>query len=159
MPKCSSFFPSLYYYQRYTCTCSNVECKHVNNYTLHALFKENLSFEFFLSTMPRNAYIPMIKFRTSNFKLPIETGRWSNVSIHERKCNLCATNDLGNKFHYLLTCPFFENDRKELLEPYYFIRPNIIKYKELLTSRNKMVLIKLSKFMNIFITLKPISVK
>ena len=118
----------------------------------YALFKENLSFEFFLSTLPRNAYIPMIKFRTANFKLPIETGRWSNVPIHERKCNLCVKNDLCDEFHYLVTCLFFENDRKELLKPYYFPRPNIIKYKELLTSRNKMVLIKLSKFVNIIIS-------
>ena len=95
---------------------------------------------------------PMIMLRTANFKLPTETGRWSNVPIHERKCNLCVKNDLGDEFHYLLTCPFFKNDRKELLKPYYFTRPNIIKYKELLTSRNKMVLIKLSKFMNIIIS-------
>ena len=27
IPKCSSFLPPLHYYQRYTCTCYNVECK------------------------------------------------------------------------------------------------------------------------------------
>ena len=115
----------------------------------YSLFKDNLTYEHFLTTLPRNAYIPMIKFRTANFKLPIETGRWNNLPVYERKCNLCNKNDLGDEFHFLLTCPYFENDRKELLKPYYIRRPNVIKYKELMTSRNKTELGKLSTFMSI----------
>jgi len=45
--------------------------------------------------------ITICKLRTSNFKLPIETGRWSNVPIHERICTLCSENKIGYEFHYL----------------------------------------------------------
>ena len=114
-----------------------------------SFFKDNLTYEHFLTTGPRNAYIPMIKFRTANFKLPIETGRWNNLPVYERKCNLCNKNDLGDECHFLFTCPQFENDRKELLKPYNIRRPNVIKCKELMTSRNKTELGKLSMFMSI----------
>ena len=91
----------------------------------------------------------MVKFRTANFKLPIEIGRWDNVWINERKCTLCNTNDIGDSFHYLLRCPFFTPERTELLKPYFYIRPNIIKYKDLLSCKNKIVVQKLSKFMKL----------
>ena len=113
----------------------------------YSLFKESIGLETYLTTLPRNAYIPMVKFRTANFKLPIEIGRWENVSLDERKCYLCDKNDIGDDFHYLLICPFFLNERKDLIKPFYYTRPNIIKYKDLLTCKNKNVLINLSKMM------------
>ena len=115
----------------------------------YSLFKENVDFESYLTTLPKRFYIPLIKFRTANFKLPIETGRWENVNIEDRKCMLCDKNDLGDDFHYLLTCPYFEHDRTTLLKPYYYTRPNIIKYKELMTNKNTNEQINLSKFMKI----------
>ena len=62
---------------------------------------------------------------------------------------LCDKNDLGDDFHYLLTCPYFEHDRTTLLKAYYYTRPNIIKYKELMTNKNTNEQINLSKFMKI----------
>ena len=115
----------------------------------YSLFKENVDFESYLTTLPKRFYIPLIKFRTANFKLPIETGRWENVNIEDRKCMLCDKNDLGDDFHYLLTCPYFEHDRTTLLKAYYYTRPNIIKYKELMTNKNTNEQINLSKFMKI----------
>ena len=67
----------------------------------------------------------------------------------ERKCPLCNLNDIGDDFHYLLKCSFFETDRKELLKQYFYTRTNIIKFQHLLASTNKNILTKLSKFMKI----------
>lgn len=36
------------------------------------------------------------RFRTSNHKLPIETGRWNNVDRENRKCWLCNV-DIGDE--------------------------------------------------------------
>ncbi|MEW8546068.1 MAG: reverse transcriptase family protein [Candidatus Thiodiazotropha sp.] len=113
------------------------------------IFKHDQIFESYLITLPRYFYLPMIKFRTANHKLPIETGRWENISLQERKCVLCDKNDIGDELHYLLICPFFANERKELLKKYYYTRPNILKYKDLLTSKNKSELVNLSKFMKL----------
>jgi hypothetical protein len=43
------------------------------------------------------------KFRCSNIKFSIETGRWNGVPKHERICNLCE-NGIEDEFHYLFIC-------------------------------------------------------
>ena len=96
-------------------------------------------------------YLPLIKFRTSNHSLPIETGRWENVPFDDRKCQLCHKNELGDEFHYLFCCTYFETERKRHLKPYFYKRPNIIKLKELLASDNLATLKKLSEFVQIVI--------
>ena len=81
----------------------------------YALFKTDMELERYLLELPRNIYLPLLKLRTANHKLPVEKGRWDRTAHQDRKCNLCLTNDVGDEFHYLLTCPFFENERKEHL--------------------------------------------
>lgn len=117
-----------------------------NNYKL---FKDNQQFEAYLKILSRKNYTPLIKFRTGNHRLPVEVGRWEGIPYTKRKCTLCEKNDIGDEFHYLLICPTFATERNTLLKPYYFRRPNIITYKELLNTRNKIVLSKLSKFVQI----------
>ena len=115
----------------------------------YSYFKSDLSFVSYLITLSKNSYIPMIKFRTENYKLLVETGRWQNIPLDERKCNLCDRNDLGDDFHYMFVCPHFRKERSKLLKSYYYTRPNMIKYKDLLHCNNKKVLINLSKFMKL----------
>ena len=50
------------------------------------IFKENTELESYLKLLPKKLYIPIIKFRTSNHKVPVETGRWENIPYGERKC-------------------------------------------------------------------------
>ena len=66
------------------------------------IFKENIFFEKYLY-LPKNVYYPILKFRTSNHNLPIETGRWSNIPKYERFCNLCSSPAIGDEFHYLFS--------------------------------------------------------
>ena len=83
-----------------------------------------------------------LKYRTSNHKLPVETGRWANIPFHERKCPLCI-NDLGDEFHYLFVCPQFDEKRKKFIKPYYYRHPNMIKTKDLFTNTDIDVIRKL----------------
>jgi hypothetical protein len=55
------------------------------------------------------------RFRTSNHRLPIEVGRWTNVERHNRLCQLCQSREIGDEFHYVLQCPNFVTDRKNLI--------------------------------------------
>ena len=41
----------------------------------YGIFKQDLNFETYLDILSKRACIPLIKFRTSNYRLPIETGR------------------------------------------------------------------------------------
>ena len=87
----------------------------------------------------------LCKFRTDNHKLPVETGRWDDIAHNERTCTLCNS-DVGDKFHYLFACPSFENERKLYLKQYFYRRPNILKFSELISTRNTTRLKMLSKF-------------
>ena len=124
-------------------------CKITDLRRNYSIFKQNINLESYITALPRRVFIPIIKFRTCNYKLPIETGRWHDVPYNERKCTLCNQHVLGDDFHYLMKWGFFETERKELLRPYYYNRPNIIKFQDLLNCNSKTILTKLSKFMKV----------
>lgn len=118
----------------------------------YSIFKQEINFEHYIKTLSRTMYLPLLRFRSSNHRLPVETGRWINTPYEERKCQLCDNNDIGDEFHYLLLCPFFANERISLIKPYYYNRPNILKYMQLLQSKNKRLLSSLSKFVSCIIS-------
>ena len=76
----------------------------------------------------------LIRFLTRNHRMPIETGRWKSIPINERKCPHC--NDIGDEYHYLIKCPQFQDLRKTYIKSYFYIRPNMIKFTQLLSSEN-----------------------
>ena len=103
----------------------------------------------YLTKLTKKHYSALLKFRLSNHRLPVETGRWENTPLDERKCVLCEKNDIGDEFHYLFVCNHFKSERKNFLMPYFYKRPNIIKFKELLSTENENLLMKLSCFIKI----------
>ena len=70
-----------------------------------------------LTILPKSRYIPLIKYRTANHFLPVETLRWQGVDIAERKCPLCDNSDVAHEFHYLFSCNAFEEQRNCILNP------------------------------------------
>ena len=112
----------------------------------YSIFKSNTQLEKYLLTMPKHLSMQLYKFRSSNHKLPIETGRWLGIDHHLRKCNLCNRNDLGDEFHYLFNCKKFDNDRNKYLKKYYITRPNMFKYEKLMNSNSFTTLKNLALF-------------
>ena len=51
--------------------------------------------------------ITLAKFITNNNKLPIQTGRWSNIPRNQQICHLCET-EIGDEYHYIMKCDFFK---------------------------------------------------
>lgn len=70
----------------------------------YRIFKTTFVCEKYLNTLSIKFRNILVKFRTSNHRLPIEVGRWNNLKRHERICNLCNNNQIGDEFHYLLEC-------------------------------------------------------
>ena len=87
----------------------------------------------------------LIQFRTGNHKFPIEVGRYTQTPIADRTCPHC-TNTIGDEYHYLLECAHFTNDRKKYIDTTYRNRPNMLKYKHLMQTKDTNKLIKLSTF-------------
>lgn len=117
--------------------------------TNYALFKDNIQIEKYLSILNGPLVKSMLRFRTGNHKLPVEVGRWNDIELTDRKCQLCQTSNIGDEFHYILECPFFRSERQNLIDPCYYRRPNTLKFKQLLATENESTLVRLAKFMKL----------
>ena len=53
-------------------------------------------------------------FRCLNHRLPIERGRFWGIERDDRICDICNKNQLGDEYHYLFNCTFFNNEKKSL---------------------------------------------
>ena len=122
---------------------------HIDNdsiFTNYRLFKTSFKQEDFLKFLPNDCAITLVRFRTTNNCLPVNTLRYENIDRHDRLCTKCNTNDIGDEYHYLFICPFFKKKRIELLPKFYTKRPNTVKYNDLFNSENKTLLLKLKHF-------------
>ena len=81
----------------------------------------------YLVNVSKFYYSKIIKYRTGNHRLPVETGRWDDIPLNERICKICTKDDIGDEYHYLFTCDFFKSDRKLYLKPFFCVKPNILK--------------------------------
>ena len=83
-------------------------------------------------------------------KLPIETGRWYNISKDHRKCTKCSEHLIGDEFHYLFICshPEIVNLRVRYCIPNYYLRnSNVEKIAGMLSLCHVELLTNLSLFL------------
>lgn len=92
-----------------------------------------------------------INFRICNHKLPIETGRWRQIDRNLRKCNRCLGNAIGDEFHYVFECPFFDLDRSLIVPFIRRNRANAVVFYNLFNETNFSKLKRLCKFLEIIL--------
>jgi hypothetical protein len=112
----------------------------------YKLFKSQLNFENYLDYLPRKLRICLSKLRISSHKLAIETGRHNNIDRAERYCIICNSNDIEDEYHFIIKCPFFDALRKEYIKPFYYRRPSVAKFIELMRTKNKTEIKNLARF-------------
>jgi hypothetical protein len=78
--------------------------------------------------LPSDLRMYLCKFRCLSNNLSIETGKFFNIDRSERHCNLCSVNELGDEFHYLFKCTFFNNARAKFLPRNICNNPNVLKF-------------------------------
>ena len=93
----------------------------------------------------------LIDYRLCNNKLPIETGRWANIDRKLRKCKLCNSGTVGDEFHYVMECCFFDCDRKIFMPHINKKTVNCITYSNLFNDTNTRRLRRLCNFLKIVI--------
>ena len=54
--------------------------------------------------------------------------------------------DIGDEFHYMLTCSYLNNLRRQYKDRKFFVRPNFIKFSSLLNATHLAILRKLCLF-------------
>ena len=110
------------------------------------IFKTDFKFEEYFNILDEQNSLLLCKFRTTNHKLSIEKGRWSNIPRENRYCELCQKNQIGDEYHYIFECTNLSEKRTSLLPKHLIERLNIIKLKNLMTGERKPILQKLFKF-------------
>ena len=103
---------------------------------IYRIFKVDFGYEKYLEKLPKKLRTIFLKFRTTNHRLPVETGRWIDVPYNERFCILCNKSKIADEFHYILECSALSNIRKEYLHSRYYIRPNADKFNVIMSTTN-----------------------
>ena len=112
----------------------------------YRIFKTKFEFEEYFNILNSTDAKKFCRFRTTNHHLPVETGRWNNIEIKDRICNLCNSNKIGDEFHYILECTALSDKRKELLPKYYLKAQNTVKFNQIMSCKKINLLRKLCRF-------------
>ena len=87
----------------------------------------------------------LCRLRSSNHRLAIESGRWHKphpIPIAERKCLLC--DDIEDEFHFVLVCKLYKQLRNKYISRYFYGRPSMYKFIELMSNNNVQTVCKLA---------------
>ena len=91
----------------------------------------------------------MSRLRVSSHRLAVETGRWQKpnpIPYGERICNVCST--LDDEFHFVLECVQFRELRIKYIPKFFWERPNMFKFIDLMKSSNENTVKDLSMFVH-----------
>ena len=128
--RCTSHFLKDQYLQTWSATVDKTSLA-----TNFKLYKDTFGYSKFLSLLSAKNSKTFLRFRTRNHTLPVETGRWNGIPLHERICNFCQK-DLGDEFHFMLVCDHFKQQRQTYIKRYYYHNPNTLKFKQLMNTEN-----------------------
>ena len=117
---------------------------------IYRIVKQKFGIERYLSILPTNLAIKIAKFRCRSNKLPISVKRYDNDI--NTQCTLCNSNEICDEIHLVLQCQFFCNERLAFLGKKAFKPVNIIAFRRVMHSNSFHNLIKLSRFMNIIMS-------
>ena len=105
--------------------------------------KINFKFECYLDILDRKLRVPLTKIRLSSHAFYIERGRWEKKKREERNCSACGV--LEDKYHCLIKCPNYVNERMNLLPDNLSSRPCIYEFFKMFRSEDETSLRKLGK--------------
>jgi hypothetical protein len=111
--------------------------------------KSELKLEKYLLLLTPRFSVPLCRFRAGNHKLPVITGRFSGLERPMRKCNLCHSNEVGDEFHYVFKCSYFNSERSNLISKEFLTVPDAIKLRKLFQTNNTNQLLQLSKLVTL----------
>ena len=93
----------------------------------------------------------LIKLWVSAHRLEVESGRWVKpypIHFNERHCLNHSV--LQDEYHFVLVCPLFLDLRKKYISKYYWSRPSMLKFIELLNASNTSCIRKLCCYVHAF---------
>ncbi len=74
---------------------------------IYILFNDNVNIEpYVLSFLPKYQRSVFAKLHYGILPLGIETDRYHNIRLEERKCELCQSNEIEDEIHFICRCNF-----------------------------------------------------
>ena len=117
----------------------------------YRMYKTEHKFENYLTLLPPKLMQIFVNYRLCNNRLPVETGSWIKIDRNLRKCNLCNDNDVGDEFHFIYRCSFFDEERK-ITAPFIKKREaSSVTFYNLFNEMNQTKLRKTCKFLGIIL--------
>ena len=80
-------------------------------------------------------------------------GQTKSTIQSERRCTFCNNPDVQDAFHITLCCAKFDSLRVKYIKPYYYRRPSMLKFVELISIDNRRDIHRLMMFLNYTLTL------
>ena len=115
--------------------------------TNYRMFKNVLHIEKYFLVLSQKDIVTLSKFRCRSHTLPVNNSRYHASLYNEMICPLCLSSNLGDEFHYLFECPFFQKERHLYIpENISNIRSSGLKISKLFNSANTCQLKKIAKF-------------
>ena len=116
--------------------------------TYHYSFKHGFTIEKYLISIKTVKFRQLLsRFRLSAHNLNIEVGRWTNIPTDSRLCSLCTLGLVEDEYHLMFICPTYHHFRETYLPEHLYTFPSRAKFSFLMSSRNSVILINLSKFL------------
>ena len=93
------------------------QIEHSSKLSFYSTFKKEYNLEKYLTIINDvNKRRSFTRFRISNHKLMVESGRYQNILREERICQICNLNEVETENHFLTSCNAYENIRQDFLE-------------------------------------------
>jgi hypothetical protein len=94
------------------------------------LFKSEYGTENYLKcTFNRGKKAVVSQFRCGVLPLKVETGRYLNIPLHFRICELCNDNEVEDEFHFLTRCALYSLKRTILYSKAVGLYVNFLSYE------------------------------
>ena len=131
------------------------EIKNVSKLSTFITFKTKFEMEKYLLCVKNFKLRKLLtKLRLSSHDLYIEKGRYSNVPREKRICNMCNLQCVETEEHFILHCPFYQEERVKLfaivlqIDEVIFEDVNTCLIK-LLSSNSEKILFSIGRFLQI----------
>jgi hypothetical protein len=116
--------------------------------SLYTHYIHSCTLQYYLRKPIPAMYQKMIaKFRLSSHCLAIETGRYTNIDVYNRRCFNCNS-EVEDEFHFILKCPVYSRYRQQFIKPYFWKKPSVFKLVQLFTSENVKNMCNLGKYLH-----------
>ena len=98
----------------------------------YKILKTNFGCERYLKEISISSYKQvLVKFRGGLLDLRANSGRFENIPLEDRTCNLCNM-EVETEYHFLFICSHYHSLRNQYLSTYFFNYPSEMKFKHLM---------------------------